>query len=251
MIVAAVQHDIAWEDAATTLARLAPMVERAAATGAELVVLSEMFATGFSMAPEKVAEGPDGPASRFLAERAATCGVWVGGSIAVRPEPDARPVNRLVLAAPDGRRLHYDKRHPFSYAGEHECYGAGTEPGVVTVGGVRLGLSICYDLRFADGYWAQAPDVDAYVVVANWPAARRHHWQSLLTARAIENQAYVIGVNRVGDGDGLTYSGDSAIIDPLGQTLAAASGAEAVLTADIDPAVVADVRGRFPFLADR
>ena len=122
----------------------------------------------------------------------------------------------------------------------------------MTVEGLRLGLFVCYDLRFADEFWAVAPATDCYVVVANWPAARRHHWRSLLVARAIENQAYVVGVNRVGvDGNGLEHAGDSMIVDPLGEVLASAAGGETVLVADVDPAVVAGVRARFPFLADR
>jgi len=251
MKVAAVQHDIAWEDPHATLARLAPLVARAAETGAQLVVLAEMFATGFSMAVERVAEDVDGPSSSFLTEQAEVCGVSICGSIPLRPRPDARPVNRLVLAHPDGTTVHYDKRHPFRYSGEHEHYAAGTESVVADVGDVRLALTVCYDLRFADLYWALAPAVDAYVVVANWPRSRRHHWTTLLSARAIENQAYVIGVNRVGQGGGLDYAGDSRIVDPSGETVASAAGGEAILVGEIDPGVVADTRRRFPFLADR
>jgi omega-amidase len=110
---------------------------------------------------------------------------------------------------------------------------------------------VCYDLRFADEFWAMAEHTDCYVVVANWPSSRRAHWQALLVARAIENQAYVIGVNRVGEGGGLHYSGDSRIIDPLGEILAAGAGGETILLADVDPVVVAETRKRFPFLADR
>jgi len=251
MKVAVVQHDIVWEEAEATLARLAPQVERAAVAGARLVVLTEMFATGFSMATDRIAQDVDGPSSRFLAERAATLGVWVCGSISLRPEPGAKPVNRLVVAGPAGETAHYDKLHPFSYGGEHEHYAAGEKPVIVTIEGVRIGLSVCYDIRFADVYWAQAPDVDAYVVVANWPASRRHHWITLATARAIENQAYVIAADRVGDGGGLPQAGASRIIDPFGDTLVAADGAEAILLADVDPAVVTQVRNKFPFLADR
>ncbi len=122
----------------------------------------------------------------------------------------------------------------------------------MTIGGVRLGLFVCFDLRFAPDFWGLAPDVDAYLVVANWPAVRREHWRTLLRARAIENQAWMIGVNRIGDGGGLAYAGDSAIIDPLGQVVAdAPENTETVLVADVDPTMVTDVRSRFPFLADR
>ncbi|MEP6660111.1 MAG: nitrilase-related carbon-nitrogen hydrolase, partial [Acidimicrobiales bacterium] len=110
---------------------------------------------------------------------------------------------------------------------------------------------VCYDLRFADEFWALAHDTDCYLIVANWPESRRHHWQSLLVARAIENQAYVVGVNRVGEGGRLGYSGDSRIIDPLGEVIAGGARTEATLIAEVDPAMVRDVRARFPFLQDR
>ncbi len=117
--------------------------------------------------------------------------------------------------------------------------------------GLRVTPFVCYDLRFADDFWARGPDTDLFLVVANWPAARRRHWSSLLVARAIENQCFVAGVNRVGTADGLDYTGDSAIIDPLGEVLVSAAGVETVLVADVDAGVVAGVRSRFPFLQDR
>ena len=249
MKVAAVQHDIAWEDRDATLARLDPLVEAAAADGARLVVLTEMFAVGFSMQPERVAEPPDGPTVAWLIDRAARHGVWLCGSVPTLDGP--RPRNVLVLAGPDRTVHRYAKIHPFTYSGEHEHYDAGTELVTVDVEGVRVSLFVCYDLRFADEFWGRALDTDVYVVVANWPAKRGHHWRSLLVARAIENQAYVVGCNRVGVGDGIEYAGDSAIVDPLGEVLASSSGVETILTAEVDPAVVASTRVRFPFLADR
>jgi predicted amidohydrolase len=176
----------------------------------------------------------------------------VCGSVAVRPGlAGAKPVNRFLLAGPDGSLVTYDKIHPFSYAGEHEHFAAGQERITVDIDGVRVTPFVCYDLRFADEFWAMAAGTDCYVVVANWPAARRVHWQALLAARAIENQAYVVGVNRVGEGGGVRYAGDSRIVDPSGDVLAAASGIETILLADVDPAVVAETRARYPFLADR
>jgi predicted amidohydrolase len=145
----------------------------------------------------------------------------------------------------------YRKIHPFSHADEERYVRAGTEFVTVEVDGVRVSLFVCYDLRFADEFWALAERTDAYLVVANWPAKRRLHWSTLLRARAIENQAYVVGVNRVGSGGGLDYSGDSAVIDPLGEVLASGAGGETVLFADIDPAHVAGTRGHFRFLQDR
>jgi len=249
--VAAVQHDVVWADKDANFAHLAPMVEAAAGAGARLVVLTEMYSTGFVMDGERIAEPVDGPSSRFLVDQARRHGVWVCGSLPERPDGQDRPFNQLVLAGPDGTCHRYAKIHPFTYAGEEEHYAAGTDRVVVDVEGVRLGLFVCYDLRFADEFWALAPDVDAYVVPANWPESRREHWRALLTARAIENQAYVIGVNRVGEGDRLTYVGDSRIVDPLGRVVAEATGTEALLVADVDPAVVAATRARFPFLQDR
>ena len=251
MKVAAVQHDVVWEDRDATLARLEPQVKAAAGTGARLVVLTEMFPTGFSTEPERVAEPEGGPTTEFLRTQAADLNVWLTGSVPTHPAGGGRPVNRLLLAGPGGELRYYDKIHPFSYSGEHEHYAAGTERVTFDVEGVRVTPFVCYDLRFADEFWAMAQGTDCYVVVANWPSSRRAHWQALLVARAIENQAYVVGVNRVGEGGGLHYSGDSRIVDPLGEILAAGAGGETILLADVDPVVVAETRKRFPFLADR
>ena len=251
MRVAAVQHDIVWEDRDATLAHLEPLVKAAAATGAALVVLPEMFAVGFSMATGRIAEATGGPTSAWLAGQASDHGVAICGSVPERAAGADRPANTFVLAEPDGTLHRYAKRHPFSFAGEDQHYVAGDATTTVEVGGARLSPAICYDLRFADQFWAQGPGTDCFVVVANWPAARRAHWRALLTARAIENQAYVVGVNRVGAGDGIDYAGDSCIIDPLGEVLADGGAAEGCVAADVDPAVVTETRRRFPFLADR
>lgn len=250
MRVAAIQHDIVWEDREATLARVAPMVAAAAGDGAGLVVLPEMFAVGFSMDPDRVSEPEGGPTSTWLAEQADRHGLWVCGSIPERSS-GGRPRNVLVLAGPGGAVHRYAKVHPFTYSGEHEHYYAGTDLVTVDVDGLRVSLFVCYDLRFGDEFWGLAPDTDLYVVPANWPASRAHHWRSLLVARAIENQAYVVGCNRVGRGGRLEYSGDSCIVDPMGEVLDSASGAEATVAAEVDPAVVRATRERFPFLADR
>jgi omega-amidase len=251
MKVAGIQHDVVWEDRDATLAHLEPQLRAAAGTGARLVVLTEMFPTGFSMEPERVAEPEGGPTTEFLRTQAAELNVWLCGSVPTHPSAGGRPVNRLLLAGPEGELRHYDKIHPFSYSGEHEHYTAGTERVTFAIEGVRVTPFVCYDLRFADEFWAMAHGTDCYVVVANWPSSRRAHWQALLVARAIENQAYVVGVNRVGEGGGLHYSGDSRIVDPLGEILAAGAGGETILLADVDPVVVAETRKRYPFLADR
>ena len=249
--VAALQHDIVWEDAAANFARLEPWIAAAAGAGARLVVLTEMFSTGFSMNTAATAEPPDGPSARFLVDQAAKHRVWVCASVAERTEGDDLPSNTLLLAGPDGQAHRYRKIHPFTYSGEHEHFSAGDAFLTVEVEGVRVTAFICYDLRFADEFWATAPGTDCYVIPANWPDTRRHHWTTLLAARAIENQAYVVGCNRVGDGGKLHYTGDSRIIDPMGEVLAAGSGGETLLLADIDPAVVTATRERFPFMQDR
>lgn len=251
MKVSVVQHDICWEDAPATQERLRPLVGQAAAAGARLVVLTEMYATGFSMATERITEETGGPNEAFCVAQAGEHGVWVAGSVSQR-EPGGRPRNVGLLVSPDGQVHRYAKIHPFSYADEHKHYEAGERTLTVDVEGVRVSLLICYDLRFADTFWGLAGGTDCYVVVANWPQPRREHWRSLLVARAIENQAYVVGANRVGTAPkSLAYTGDSRIIDPLGAVLVEASYVETVLTADIDPARVAQVRSELPFLADR
>jgi omega-amidase len=249
--VSGIQHDIVWEQPDANFARLAPMIANAAAGGARLIVLTEMFSTGFSMATDRIAEPEAGPSVAFLVEQARAHGVWVCGSAPVRAGDADRPANRLVLAAPDGSLRHYDKIHPFSYGREHEHYAAGSSFLTVDIEGLRVSGFVCYDLRFADEFWALAPDTDCYVVVANWPASRRAHWKALLVARAIENQAYVVGVNRVGEGRNLAYAGDSMIVDPLGEVLASAAQTETTISANVDAAQVAKVRAEFPFLQDR
>jgi len=249
--VAGLQHDIVWEDRDANFERLAPMIAGAAADGARLLVLTEMFSTGFSMDTARVAEPRDGPSATFLTGQAQANGVWICGSIPERPAPAARPFNQLLLAAPDGTLHSYAKIHPFGYGAEPDHYAAGDAFLTVDVEGVRCTFFVCYDLRFADEFWPLAPATDCYVIVANWPRQRRAHWSALLVARAIENQAFVVGVNRVGTGDRLTYVGDSVIVDPLGEIVAAAGGEECVISAAVDPERVRAVREKYQFLADR
>ena len=255
MRIAVLQHDIVWEDAAATRVALEPNVAAAAAAGARLVVLTEMFATGFSMRPDRIAEPVDGPTERWLAQQAVDRDVWLVGSIAQRDDGrDGKAVNVAVVAGPGGERYRYEKIHPFSYAGEDRYYRAGATPLVVDVEDLRLAVFVCYDLRFADVFWELAHEVDGYVVVANWPAARREHWRALLRARAIENQAYVIASNRVGVAGSrrdVDHAGDSAIIDPYGLVLAEASTDQTMLLAEVTSERVKSVRAEFPFLADR
>ncbi len=255
LAVAAIQHDIVWEDRDATLAHVDPLVRKAVEGGAELVLLPELFAVGFTMSTALVAEDEGGPTATWLREQASDHRVWIAGSVPEVPVGGDRPSNTFVLAGPDGEVHRYAKRHPFSFAGEHDHYAPGDALLAVPVGGVRVSAAVCYDLRFADQFWAQAPTTDLYVVVANWPAVRQSHWRALLVARAIENQAYVVGVNRVGDagasGGGLAHAGGSIVVDPFGEIVAEADDTEQILHAVIDPERVADIRARFPFLADR
>ena len=251
MRIAAVQHDIVWEDRDANFERLAPQVARAVGAGAELVLLTETFSTGFSMTPG-IGEPEDGPSARFLAGQAAQHGVWVAGTCPEIADGEELPYNSFVLAGPDGTVHRYRKLHPFTHAGEHERFRAGEKPLTVEIGGLRITPFICYDLRFADVFWKAAPDTDVYLVPANWPSPRRHHWQTLLQARAIENQAYVVGCNRVGTaGDGTEHAGDSRIVSPMGELLATAAGVETIVLAEVDPAEVAGTRDRLRFIPDR
>ena len=258
--LAAVQHDIVWNDRDANFERLAPTITGAVASGAQLVLLTETFSTGFGFGePGFESEPTGGVSSQFLADQAVLHGVWVGGSCPeIHPEApadDQRPSNCFVLAGPDGTQHRYRKIHPFSHAGEERFVRAGDELVTVDVAGFRVSMFVCYDLRFADEFWQLALDTDVYLVPANWPEKRRRHWMTLLTARAIENQAYVVGVNRVGaaggEGGTLTYSGDSRIVDPAGELLATASQTESVLLADLSTDVVAQTRDHFRFLPDR
>ncbi|HEY4604936.1 MAG TPA: nitrilase-related carbon-nitrogen hydrolase [Blastococcus sp.] len=251
MRIAAVQHDIVWEDRDANFERLAPQVAGAVGAGAELVLLTETFSTGFSMTPG-IGEPEDGPSARFLAGQAAEHGVWMAGTCPEIAAGEALPYNSFVLAGPDGTIHRYRKLHPFTHAGEHERFRAGEKPVTVEIGGLRITPFICYDLRFADVFWKAAPGTDVYLVPANWPSPRRQHWQTLLQARAIENQAYVVGCNRVGTaGDGTDHAGDSRIVSPMGELLATAAGIETLVLADVDPVEVAATRDRLRFLLDR
>jgi predicted amidohydrolase len=251
MRIAAVQHDIVWEDREANFERLAPQVTRAVGAGAELVLLTETFSTGFSMTPG-IGEPEGGPSARFLADQAAEHGVWVAGTCPEVADGEELPYNSFVLAGPDGTTHRYRKLHPFTHAGEHERFRAGEKPVTVQVGGLRITPFICYDLRFADVFWRAAAETDVYLVPANWPSPRRAHWQTLLQARAIENQAYVVGCNRVGTaGDGTEHVGDTRIVSPMGELLGTAAGVETIVLADVDAAEVTATRDRLRFLADR
>ncbi len=252
MKVAGIQTDLAWEDPERNFARLTPRIGEASAAGARLIALPEMFPTGFSMAAGRIAEAPGGPAEGFLRAQARQAGATLFGSVATRSEGPGRPRNLGLLVHPDGRVERYAKIHPFTFGGEREHYDSGAHALTTPVGGVRVSTLICYDLRFAELFAALAPRTDLFVVIANWPEPRRAHWRALLQARSIECLAYVLGVNRVGSGGGLAYSGDSALWAPGGELLAEAPpGAETLLSGEVDPGRVAEVRRLFPMLEDR
>ena len=251
MKIAVIQHDIAWADREANFATLTPLIAQAADNGAQFIVLSEMFSTGFVVDRDDIGESLGGSSSQFLSRMAQLHNVIVGGSCPEIQEDDPRPFNSFVVAHPNGSFDRYSKIHPFTYGGEDTHFRAGDSFVSITVNDVRVSLFVCYDLRFANEFWTLAPDTDAYVIPANWPESRREHWISLLTSRAIENQAYVVGCNRVGTGGGLHYVGDSRVIDPLGKVIADAESDETIIYADIDSQTVSTVRAKFPFLQDR
>lgn len=251
MKIAVIQYDIAWADRQANFNALRPLINEAAHNGARLIVLPEMFSTGFVVDGDDIGEPIGGPSSAFLSTMAQELNVYIGGSCPEVAPDDSRPFNTFVVASPNGSEHRYSKIHPFTYGGEDKHFRAGQEHVTIDIDGLRTSLFVCYDLRFADEFWACAHNTDIYLVPANWPTARREHWMALLRARAIENQAYVVGCNRVGDGGGLNYSGDSLVIDPLGTVLAQAQSDACILYAEIEPAFVSDVRTKYPFLQDR
>ncbi len=251
--VAGIQTDIAWEDPPANFAQADRHLEAAVAAGAKLAVLPEMFATGFSMDAARMAT--HAPSIRsWLVEAARRHDVWLLAGLA---EPGTeRPRNAAVLYDPTGvERLRYHKIHPFSLAREHEHFEGGTEVPTTNACGLRLTALVCYDLRFPEVFRARADATDLFVVIANWPEPRRLHWSTLLRARAIEAQAYVLGVNRVGAGDRLEYVGDCALYDPFGAVVhrwvAGAEGVPGVLVGAVDPEAVRAARAKYSFLADR
>ncbi len=249
MRVALLQMDPVWHDKAASFAKvraaLAPLGP------CDLLVLPEMFATGFTMRPGNLVEDADGETGAFLAGLAREAGCTVLGGLIERGEE--LPRNVLAAYDPSGACVgRYAKLHPFSFSGEHEKYAPGSETVVVPVGGLRVGLTICYDLRFPALYRSLLEkDVHAYAVIANWPRPRTAHWRALLVARAIENQAFVLGVNRVGEGGGLTYEGSSLVVGPQGDILADGGTAEGLVRATLDLDALHAWREAFPALRDR
>lgn len=286
--VTIIQPAMAWEDKAANLAHYSNLI--AGIEGRkEVVVLPEMFSTGFSMDAPRLAEGMDGPTVAWMREEARVHRIILAGSVIIGEE--GRYYNRFVWMQPDGRHFHYDKRHLFSLAGEEKVYTAGGKRAIVSVKGFRICLQVCYDLRFpvwsrqsptpalprGDGDRILQPGgvensglpesatsplgggregasglFDILLYVANWPERRALPWKTLLQARAIENQCYVVGVNRVGnDGNDIFYSGDSSVFSPLGEPLwQVGGGVEAVHTVVLERQMLDETREKFPFWKD-
>ncbi len=220
----------------------------------EVIVLPEMFSTGFSMKPQLLAETMEGNTVSWMKEQAAKNGVVLTGSIIIKEED--KFYNRLIWMLPNGDLGYYDKRHLFAYAHEHEQYSSGNKRLIASVKGWKINLQVCYDLRFP--VWArqqapnkEGPEYDVLIYVANWPESRSHAWKTLLCARAIENQCYVVGVNRVGrDGNEIYYSGNSMVIDPLGEVLYHFADDEDIFTISLQKEHLQQVRAKYPFWKD-
>ena len=242
LTVTLVQCELAWEAPADNRRHLESLIE--AENGkTDLIVLPEMFTTGFSMNAAANAEAPDGDTAHWLQTQAERLDCAITGSIAVRGEDAA--FNRMLFATP-ARLVHYDKRHLFRMAGEHKRYAPGQERVCVEWRGWRILLQVCYDLRFPV-FSRNREDYDLALYVANWPAVRSDHWRSLLKARAIENLACVVGVNRVGeDANGVQYSGDSLAFDARGRTLADPGDSTEICRVTLSGDALERYRERFP-----
>ena len=246
-----VQTRLHWEDKQANLAMLEKKI-MGIREKTEILVLPEMFSTGFSMRPQLLAETMNGESVQWMKRIAAAKKIIVTGSLII--EENSQYYNRLLWVQPDGRLGYYDKRHRFAFAGEDNHYTSGNKRLIAQVKGWKINLQVCYDLRFP--VWARqqsvdSPEYDVLLYVANWPESRSHAWKTLLTARAIENQCYVVGVNRVGeDGNGIYHSGDSMVIDALGSVLYQKKDEEDIQTVVLEKDALEQVREKFPFWKD-
>ena len=246
--VALGEYDTGWQDPDGSLTRAESCVKRGAAIGARLIVLPEMCTTGFTMEPEQHAQPMDGPAFSRLANMASKHDVWILAGLAMRDEGYH---NIAAIFDPAGNLAgYYAKQKLFAYGEEHDHYTPGSATYSIEIEGVRVSPFVCYDLRFPELFRAAALQSDLMVVIANWPAARRPHWDALLPARAIENLAYVVGVNRTGVGGGLAYDGGSVAYDPWGMPSAVRIAVASPAVVDVSTARVASIRAKYPFLAD-
>jgi omega-amidase len=251
MQVVAVQPDIVWEDQTANFERVRQQLAGAKIEPGALVVLPEMFATGFSMNVAGIAEAEDGPTHKFLADMARQYRATVMGG-AVTRAADGRGLNQAVAFGPDGALLaRYSKIHPFAFAGETKHFVGGDEVVTFSWQNLRVAPFVCYDLRFPEIFrHAVRRGAELLVVMANWPEPRDSHWRALLPARAIENQCYLVGVNRVGSDPMVRYAGHSVILDPKGEPLATAGSQAEVISANLDRDTLVAYRQKFPALAD-
>lgn len=263
LTISLIQTHLHWENKPANLQMLEEKIMGIAAK-TEIVVLPEMFSTGFSMRPEELAETMEGETVQWMKRVSAQKKVILTGSVIIKEEAaDGRVnyYNRLIWMLPNGNYGVYDKRHRFAYAGEDDHYTAGSKRLIASVKGWKINLLVCYDLRFP--VWARqqtrnvstslnaGPEYDVLVYVANWPERRIHAWKTLLQARAIENQCYVVGANRTGDdGNNIHYSGESMIIDPLGEVLYTKKDEEDIYTITLEKEHLDSVREKFPFWKD-
>jgi omega-amidase len=266
LTITLIQPNLHWEDKKANLNMLSEKIE-SIEEKTEVIVLPEMFSTGFSMNPELLAETMDGETIQWMKKIAGEKNIILAGSIIIEDSsiPDETGIrggkkyfNRLIWMLPNGDYGYYDKRHLFAYGNEHLHYQPGNKRLIASVKGWKINLLVCYDLRFP--VWSrQSPlsfgegsgvrsEYDLLIYVANWPQKRNHAWKTLLQARAIENQCYVVGVNRVGeDGNGIYYSGGSMIIDPLGDILYEKGDEEDTFTYTLQKESLNEVREKFPF----
>ncbi len=251
MKIAAAQFAPVWEDKQENFARVRKIARMAAERDVDWLVLPEMFATGFSMDPKVTAEPEGGPSTELLVDLATEFRMgMIGGLILEGADGLAR--NFALGIGPDGREVgRYAKTHLIGLLGETFAHAPGDGPVIFDLGDLKAACFVCYDLRFPELFRQVADQVDLFVVIASWPDGRQRHWDLFLPARAVENLAYVVGVNRVGEGGGLNYAGGTAIYDPMGDCLAFGGDAADLVMADLDPDRVAQVRSELPFLRDR
>ncbi len=257
LTITTIQTDIIWEDKPANLQQLEEKIN-SIEERTEIIVLPEMFSTGFTMQPQLFAETTEGETIEWMKRIAADKRIILTGSIIINEED--KFYNRLIWMLPNGDYGFYNKRHLFAYAEEDKHYTAGNKRLIASVKGWKINLQVCYDLRFP--VWArqapqhkqgemQVPEYDLLIYVANWPEKRSHAWKTLLCARAIENQCYVVGVNRVGnDGNNIAHSGNSLVIDPLGEVLYHMANEEDISTITLNKERLEEVRNKFPFWKD-
>jgi len=250
--ITTIQTNLIWEDKAANLYALEQKIN-SIQDPTEIVVLPEMFSTGFSMQPSLFAETMEGETLNWMKKVSTQNKIILTGSIII--EEDGKYYNRLIWMLPNGEYGYYDKRHLFAFGQEDKFYNAGNKRLIAQVKGFKINLQVCYDLRFP--VWARQQnksggmEYDVLIYIANWPEKRSHAWKTLLCARAIENQCYVVGVNRVGtDGNNIYHSGNSLVIDPLGQVLYHMPDDEDVNTVTISKDYLNEVREKFPFWKD-